>query len=124
MGEKCLYLCVFGGIMRISAINPYENYSVKKHQNFYPKTLANKQNFEGKGGKILGGLLGGAAGGAAGGAIIGGGTLAAIGSVIALGPVGAALAGIYVVGGALAGGYVGSGLGDAIEDKNKPDDKK
>lgn len=72
-------------------------------------------SFKGKFGKVVGGMLGGAAGGAAGGAIISGGSLAAIGSVIALGPVGAALAAAYTIGGALAGGYMGSSIGDMAE---------
>ena len=117
--------------MRVSAISTYNrpNYAQKRNakinQNSHEKFLTadrggNTVTFNGKVGKILGGLLGGAAGGAAGGAIIGGGTLAGMAALAALGPVGIALAAAYTVGGALAGGYVGSGIADAIEDKNNP----
>ena len=112
--------------MKVSAIN----HSMNRNYNNRKATgnnleITNKTNnsvrFEGKGGKFLGGLLGGAAGGAAGGAIIGGGSLVGATLLAASGPVGWGLAALYTVGGAVVGGYVGSGIGDKLEDK--PDKK-
>ncbi len=113
--------------MKVAAINSYQlhNHSklcaAKNSQNSYKNSLSVNDNvtFEGKAGKVLGGLLGGAAGGAAGGAIIGGGTLAGMAALAALGPLGIAAAAAYTIGGALAGGYVGSTIADAVEDKKK-----
>ena len=114
--------------MKISAVDSYYTHkcSANSAKQCKPsgRMLFTKQGvdtvcFEGKGGKILGGILGGAAGGAAGGAIIGGGSLAALGSVIALGPLGAALAAAYVVGGTLTGGYIGSEIADIMQDNGK-----
>lgn len=118
--------------MKVSAVSVYnkQNYArinrAKNNQGFCKDSVSVGQandnvNFKGKTGKILGGLIGGVAGGAAGGAIIGGGTLAGMAAVAALGPVGAIAAAAYAIGGALAGGYVGSGIADAIEDnRNNP----
>lgn len=107
--------------MKIAAVNQF-TYGTKQ-TGFNRKKLAEKMpsnvTFQGKGGKLLGGVLGGVAGGAAGGAIIGGGTLAGAALLAASGPIGWGLAALYTVGGALAGGYVGAGIGDAATDKKK-----
>ena len=108
--------------MKVSAISK----SYVSSNYVKPQMLKNHKdysiNFEGKGGKILGGLLGGVAGGAAGGAIIGGGSLAGAALLAATGPIGWGLAALYTAGGAIAGSYLGSGLGDLTEDKKKHND--
>ena len=102
--------------MKVAAINSYQlhNHSklcaAKNSQNSYKNSLSVNDNvtFEGKAGKVLGGR-----------AIIGGGTLAGMAALAALGPLGIAAAAAYTIGGALAGGYVGSTIADAVEDKKK-----
>ena len=119
--------------MKVSAISNFSNHLYSNHSTKISSQIkscplnqtADTIEFEGKGGKILGGILGGAAGGAAGGAIIGGGSLAGMSALIATGPIGLGLAAAYAIGGALAGSYLGSGFGDLFtgdDDKKKPDE--
>ena len=106
--------------MKVSAISTsYVNQNYTKNH-----VMKNHQNFEAKSGKILGGIIGGAAGGAAGGAIIGGGSLAGAALVAASGPIGWGLAALYTVGGVVVGGWLGSGVGDAVSDKDNGDKPK
>ena len=121
--------------MKISAINAYgalssNKASLKSNKNIVNQHISLKEgasdsvSFQGNGGKIVGGLVGAAGGGLAGGAIIGGGTLAGMAALALTGPLGLGLVALYAVAGTAVGGYVGSAIGDAVEDKNDNVDGK
>ncbi len=114
-----------GAIMSYSTPKYSQKGVVQKKMNVpQDETVGDTVAFKGKGGKILGGVLGTAAGGAAGGAIIGGGTLAGMAGLAALGPVGIGLAAIYTIGGAVAGGAFGAEMGDIFSGDDDTGNKK
>ena len=121
--------------MKISAISTHgilssNNTSLKSNKNIINHHLSLKEeptdsvSFQGNGGKIVGGIVGAAGGGLAGGAIIGGGTLAGMAALALTGPLGLGLVALYAIAGTAVGGYVGSAIGDAVEDKNDNVDGK
>ncbi len=110
--------------MRVSSINSYSYLSSIRTSVATNSSNGSPVGFKGIKGKVFGGALGGLAGGAAGGAIIGGGSLAGMAALSILGPVGIGLGALYTIGGALVGGYLGSGVADAIEGDDKPNNHK